>query len=98
MKGIAGKLFGARPLGLRLIWETGEWDPVAGFDDEVEDSSDEDEEDRKEADETADLGESPQPDGRTGKWIKREVELQDGPRQLGFCVDGLEAKIRVEIR
>lgn len=33
VKGIAGKLFGVAPLGLRLIWETGEWDPVAGFDD-----------------------------------------------------------------
>ncbi|KAI0148132.1 RNI-like protein [Hypoxylon sp. NC0597] len=99
VKGIAGKLFGARPLGLRLIWETGEWDPVAGFDDEVEDSSDEEEEEKKgEAGDTEDLGESSQPDGKMGKWVKREVELQDGPRQLGFCVDGLEARIRVELR
>ncbi|XXG93873.1 hypothetical protein Hte_000122 [Hypoxylon texense] len=99
VKGIAGKLFGAKPLSLRLIWETGEWDPVAGFDDEVEDSSDEEEEDEKrEAEEAAHLLENSQQDNRVGKWIKREVELQDGPRQLGFCVDGLEAKIRVEIR
>lgn len=101
VKGIAGKLFGARPLGLRLIWETGEWDPVAGFDDEVEDSSDEEEaEERreKEMEEAADADVGDQPDGGRGKWVKREVELQDGPRQLGFCVDGLEAKIRVELR
>ncbi|KAI1767586.1 Thioesterase/thiol ester dehydrase-isomerase [Hypoxylon sp. FL1150] len=103
VKGIAGKLFGARPLSLRLVWETGEWDPVAGFDDEVEDSSDEEEaEEGKETEieEVADPAVSTQPDSssRTGKWIKREVELQDGPRQLGFCVDGLDAKIRVEIR
>ncbi|KAI1376349.1 Thioesterase/thiol ester dehydrase-isomerase [Hypoxylon crocopeplum] len=100
VKGIAGKLFGTTPLGLRLIWETGEWDPVAGFDDEVEDSSDEEdaEEEKEKAGDTADLGESSQPEGRAGKWVKREVELQDGPRQLGFCVDGLEANIRVEIR
>ncbi|KAI1075815.1 Thioesterase/thiol ester dehydrase-isomerase [Whalleya microplaca] len=96
VKGIAGKLFGVRPLGLRLIWETGEWDPVAGFDDEVEDSSDEDMEEQVE--EAVHLGESSQPEGRAGKWVKREVELQDGPRQLGFCVDGLEANIRVETR
>ncbi|OTA97930.1 hypothetical protein M434DRAFT_91656 [Hypoxylon sp. CO27-5] len=100
VKGIAGKLFGARPLGLRLIWETGEWDPVAGFDDEVEDTSDEEEEEEKrgEVEDTEDLGERSQPDGKMGKWVKREVELQDGPRQLGFCVDGLEARIRVELR
>ncbi|KAI1142805.1 RNI-like protein [Hypoxylon sp. FL0543] len=99
VKGIAGKLFGARPLALRLTWETGEWDPVAGFDDEVEDSSDEENENEKqEAVDTDDLGETSQLDGKTGKWVKREVELQDGPRQLGFCVDGLEARIRVELR
>ncbi|KAI0385801.1 Thioesterase/thiol ester dehydrase-isomerase [Hypomontagnella monticulosa] len=99
VKGIAGKLFGQRPLGLRLTWETGEWDPVAGFDDEVEDSSDEEEEaERKELEDAAGLDESSQPEGKTGKWVKREVELQDGPRQLGFCVDGLEARIRVELR
>lgn len=112
VKGIAGKLFGAKPLSLRLIWETGEWDPVAGFDDEVEDSSDEEEgglEDRDAA-KTQPADYAPQQqqqqgttgasagEGRAGKWVKREAELHDGPRQLGFCVDGLEAKIRVEIR
>ncbi|KAI0600894.1 Thioesterase/thiol ester dehydrase-isomerase [Biscogniauxia sp. FL1348] len=103
VKGIAGKLFGVKPLSLRLTWETGEWDPVAGFDDEVEDSSEEDEE--GEQDKTKEPLEyitghekDITPEGRAGKWVKREVELQDGPRQLGFCVDGLEAKIRVEIR
>ncbi|KAI0483221.1 RNI-like protein [Xylariaceae sp. FL0804] len=94
VKGIAGKLFGIKPLRLRLIWETGEWDPVAGFDDEVEDSSEEDEEGSA----LAGLGERSQTDSMVGKWVKREVELQNGPRQLGFCVDGLEAKIRVELR
>ncbi|KAI1461889.1 RNI-like protein [Annulohypoxylon moriforme] len=101
VKGIAGKLFGTRPLGLRLIWETGEWDPVFGFDDEVEDSDEEEDEEKKEeadAGDAADLGESSQPDAKPGKWVKREVELQDGPRQLGFCVDGLEARVRVELR
>ncbi|KAH9888249.1 Thioesterase/thiol ester dehydrase-isomerase [Xylariomycetidae sp. FL2044] len=101
VKGIAGKLFGVRPLGLRLIWETGEWDPVAGFDDEVDDSDDEEDTEPQDIEgdgnlEPADISLSD--NSTTGKWIKREVELQDGPRQLGFCVDGMEAKIRVEIR
>jgi tubulin-specific chaperone E len=104
VKGIAGQLFNVKPLSLRLIWETGEWDPVAGFDDEIGDSSG-DEEDQKLVEEKQEKVEKvDRPDAnlqtgeRTGKWVKREVELPDGPRQLGFCVDGLEAKIRVEIR
>jgi hypothetical protein len=97
VRGVAAELFGKEPLCLRLIWETGEWDPVAGFDDEVEDSSEE--EDAQEETENADMNErTTQPEKRAGKWVKREVELQDGPRQLGFCVDGLEAKVRVEVR
>ncbi|GAP83592.1 putative tubulin-specific chaperone e protein [Rosellinia necatrix] len=99
VKGIAGKLFGVKPLSLRLIWETGEWDPVAGFDDEVEDSSGDEEdlpvmEERK----AGGLGGDAQQGEKAGKWVKREVELPDGPRQLGFCVDGSEAKIRIEMR
>ncbi|KAI0154830.1 Thioesterase/thiol ester dehydrase-isomerase [Xylariaceae sp. FL1272] len=99
VKGIAGKLFDIRPLGLRLVWETGEWDPVAGFDDEVEDSS-EDEEELRAAENRGGTGATKvsQAGERPGKWVKREVELSDSPRQLGFCVDGLEARIRVEIR
>jgi tubulin-specific chaperone E len=93
VKGIAGELFGLEPLDLRLIWETGEWDPVAGFDDEVEDSSEE-----EDVDETAAGEAAPQPEKRAGRWVKREVELQNGPRQLGFCVDGSDAKVRVEQR
>ncbi|KAI0193187.1 HotDog domain-containing protein [Xylaria flabelliformis] len=99
VKGIAGKLFGAKPLSLRLIWETGEWDPVAGFDDEVEDSSgDEEEVSAVDGREAATPEDNSKQAGKAGKWVKREVELPDGPRQLGFCVDGLEAKIRIELR
>ncbi|KAI1176658.1 Thioesterase/thiol ester dehydrase-isomerase [Nemania sp. FL0916] len=96
VKGIAGKLFGLTPLSLRLIWETGEWDPVAGFDDEVGDSSGDEEDPEGEQEE--DRNQQQQPGEKAGKFVKREVELHDGPRQLGFCVDGLEAKIRIELR
>lgn len=99
VKGIAGKLFGLPPLKLRLVWETGEWDPVAGFDDEAGDSSDEEEMEaergrREEA--GAPTSEAPQFASRGGRWVKREVELKSGPRQFGYCVDGLEVRIRVE--
>ncbi|KAK8083473.1 hypothetical protein PG996_002254 [Apiospora saccharicola] len=105
VKGIAGKLFGQKPLDLRLVWETGEWDPVAGFDDEVDvdddsggEGNDAEEEKQEAAAEAAAGGETLQTERKVGKWVKREVELRDGPRQLGFCVDGLEAKVRVEVR
>ena len=44
LKGIVGRLFNLRPMALRLVWETGEWDPIPGLDDDdwgVSDSDDE---------------------------------------------------------
>ena len=32
------------------------------------------------------------------KWIRREEELTDGTREVGFWVDGREARVRVELR
>jgi tubulin-specific chaperone E len=101
VKGIAAKLFGVSALRLKLIWETGEWDPVAGFEEEVGDSSEEEDAEQeleKVVSSTDALGGHYQLERKTGRWVKREVELKEGPRQLGFCVDGLEAKIRVELR
>ncbi|KAK4156918.1 HotDog domain-containing protein [Chaetomidium leptoderma] len=102
VKGVVGKVFGLSPLKVRLVWETGEWDPVGGFD-EADGDSEEEEEDleaewvRREG--TGGLGEEmPGLQTKAGRWVKREVELKDGPRQFGYCVDGLEAKIRVEKR
>ena len=46
VKGLVAKLFDVeRPLKLKLIWETGEWDPVAGFDEEVGNSDDDEDDD-----------------------------------------------------
>ncbi|KAM0329982.1 hypothetical protein ACHAQA_004151 [Verticillium albo-atrum] len=101
VKAIAGRMFGVPPLGVRLVWETGEWDPVGGFDEELGESSDE--EDGREAEMMVEM-EAAKGAGedvelrRGGRWVKREVELVDGPRQLGFCVDGLSVRIRVEVK
>lgn len=97
VKGIAGRLFERAPLSLRLVWETGEWDPVAGYDDEAGDSS-EDEEVAEEQREEKEYSEAQQPTNRAGRWIKREAELSDSPRQFGFCVDGFDVTIRAEPR
>ncbi|KAI5466189.1 hypothetical protein BGZ63DRAFT_375567 [Mariannaea sp. PMI_226] len=98
VKGIAGKLFGISPLKLALTWETGEWDPVAGFDDQEGDSSDEEEAEEERERQGIDTHASEDASGKPGRWIKREVELKDGPRQLGYCVDGQDVKVRVETR
>jgi Leucine-rich repeat (LRR) protein len=105
VKGVVGKLFGLSPLRLRLVWESGEWDPVGGFDEVDEESEEEAAEDLAEAEweRRGDVGgrlglEASELPKKGGRWVKREVELKDGPRQFGYCVDGLEAKIRVERR
>lgn len=95
VKGIAGRLFSHAPLKLRLIWETGEWDPVAGYDDDDAGDSSEDEDIVVQQEEIAKDGYSQQAN-RAGRWVKREAELRDSPRQFGFCVDGFDVTIRVE--
>ena len=100
VKGIAGRLFGMQPLKMSLVWETGEWDPVAGIYDRDGDSSDEEAEEMN----MDQIGTENQPNSegngvedRTGqRWVKREVILRDGPRQLGYCVDGPDVTIRIE--
>jgi hypothetical protein len=93
VKGIVAKMFDISPLKIRLVWETGEWDPVAGYEDEEGDSNDD--EDDAEVKGTETNGAATQEKGR---WMKREVEIEDGTRQVGFCVDGLDATVRIEMR
>lgn len=91
IKGLVGKLFGHRPLGLRLIWETGEWDPVAGYEDLQDDSEDEEPLE-------AEIGkEGEGKNDEKGRYMQREVEIEDGTRQIGFLVDDKTARVRVEI-
>lgn len=93
IKGIVGRLFGVRPLECKLIWEMGEWDPVGREEADVwscneEEGDDDQSRSRAEAD-----------DGKSrGKWVKREVELVDGTKGVGFWIDRREARTRVEPR
>lgn len=91
VKGIVGRLFDIKPLYVRLIWETGEYDPIAGYEDEEDDSSDNEDEDTKIAATKTSMNED------KGKWMKREVEIEDSTRQVGYCVEGMEARVRVEV-
>lgn len=94
IKGIVGRLLGVRPLGYKLVWEMGEWDPVGREEEDKwscsEEEGDDEDQDRSQAE--ADEGNS------RGKWAKREVELVDGTKDVGFWIDRREARIRVEPR
>lgn len=102
VRGIAGRLLGMSPLELQLVWETGEWDPVAGYEDgeDGQSSGDEEEEQLQQCQDgtTSSPGADDEDErgDKSGRWVKREVVLRDGPKQLGYCVDGLDVRIRVE--
>ena len=85
--GRVGKRLDLSPPKLKLIWETGERDPVRrgggdGGDDAPEwwDSSDEEEE-----------------GGGESEWVAREVHLVAGTRMVGSYFEGRTARVRVEI-
>ncbi|KAI9674719.1 MAG: hypothetical protein M1817_001623 [Caeruleum heppii] len=85
VKGLVGRLFSLEPSELRLISETDEWDPVSGRpEDDIWDSGSE-----------CDQDERPR---SKENWIKREVELVDGTREVGFWVEGRTARVRIEVK
>lgn len=85
--GMVGKRLGIAPLKLRLIWETGERDPIGrdgGYTGPSEwDSSDDDEELNS---------------ATAGGLVAREVEIIAGTRPIGTYIEGREANVRVELR
>jgi hypothetical protein len=89
--GMVGKTLGVMPLRLRLVWETGEHDPVArdsGYDGpEAWDSSDDSDGSDAEAGGSR----------KRAEYVEREVELVAGTRALGTYVEGGEARVRVEL-
>ncbi|MCJ1461526.1 hypothetical protein MMC07_000123 [Pseudocyphellaria aurata] len=95
VKGIVGLLFGIRPLGCRLVWETEVWDPVKG---EEEGWSCSEEEDEVGNDESGVERDKVMRENEKGKWVRREMELEDGIKDVGFWIDGREARVRVELR
>lgn len=102
LKGIVGRLFGQKPMSLKLVWETGELDPVAGYEEEW-DSSDEEEDEEVAAVDNQfprkrEVATSADEMVMMGNWVKREVELVDSTREVGFWIDGKEAMVRVELR
>jgi hypothetical protein len=83
--GRVGKRLEISPLKLRLIWETGERDPVRRGGDASDapewwDSSDEEDE-----------------SAAGSEWVAREVQLVAGTRMVGSYFEGRTARVRVEI-
>lgn len=100
LKGIVGRLFGIRPMSCKLIWETGECDPVKGQEDEgwsVSEDEDESEDGDRAPSSVPKLRKQSQEWDKT-KWEQRETELVDGTREVGFWVEGKEARVRIELR
>ena len=113
LKAFTGDLFRLPPMQLRLIWESNEYDPVqvqpprSGVEDEGEDNGitrwnvpdDWVEEDAGEdLDRGATTTKEEQEELIKKGFVRREVELVDGTREVGFWIEGREARVRVEIR
>lgn len=94
VKSMVASMFKLHPRKIRLIWETGEWDPVAGYEDVVSDFSDNEAE--TQGIDTSDQRMAVSVESKQGRFVKREQVIEDSTRQIGFCVDGQEATVRVE--
>ena len=89
-----GRAFGLWPGRVRLVWETGEWDPAERRRDDPDawsvGSSEEDSE-------AEDDGHGGKRDRKGREMVPREVELDPGTRPLGFWIETRQADIRVEV-
>jgi hypothetical protein len=93
VKALVSRLFDLPPYSFRLVWETDEWDPVekktgddgvAGWDEESDDEM---------------QAAAPVSSADTSRFVRREIELVDSTRDIGFLFQGEtgEMKIRVEV-
>ncbi|KAF9640164.1 hypothetical protein BFW01_g11970 [Lasiodiplodia theobromae] len=82
MLGVVGKRLELPPLDLRLFWETGDWVP-AGEEGAVE---------------VEEWDSSDEDEGKAGEGtVVREVEWVAGTKMVGTWVEGMEARVRVEV-
>ncbi|KGO64596.1 hypothetical protein PITC_093230 [Penicillium italicum] len=97
VKALVSRLFGLPAFGFRLVWETDEWDPVEkevgdeGVVEWDEDSENEDQPDIVSRLETTGDG----PD--KSRFVRREVELVDSTRDVGFLFQGEVGEVRVRV-
>ncbi|KAJ5871555.1 Leucine-rich repeat typical subtype [Penicillium soppii] len=97
VKALVSRLFGLPAFGFRLIWETDEWDPVEREAADEAADWDDDSEDEVQA-EQARPDSNPHAPGKS-RFVRREIELVDSARDIGFLFQGEigELRIRVEM-
>ncbi|KAJ5169573.1 uncharacterized protein N7500_002356 [Penicillium coprophilum] len=99
VKALVSRLFGLPAFGFRLVWETDEWDPVereVGVAAGIESDEDSEDEDRPVVGSGLEnTGDGPD----KSRFVRREVELVDSTRDVGFLFQNEvgEVRIRVEI-
>ncbi|KAL2809912.1 hypothetical protein BJX63DRAFT_403819 [Aspergillus granulosus] len=91
VKAIASRLFDLTPFDFRLIWETDELDPVSKENMDFEDEWDSEDDDEPQV--------STVQSHENDKFVKREVELVDTTKDIGFWFqpDLVEARVRIEL-
>ncbi|KAJ5544867.1 Leucine-rich repeat typical subtype [Penicillium sp. DV-2018c] len=96
VKALVSRLFELPAFGFRLVWETDEWDPVekVAGDGLVEwDDDSEDEEGAGVGFGVETTGDGPD----TSRFVRREVELVDSTRDIGFMFQGQVGEVRVRV-
>lgn len=93
IKALVSRLFGLPAYGFRLIWETDEWDPVDKDREDWDESSDEDEDEYE--DRATLTGKGVEPD--TDRFARREIELVDSTRDIGFLFQGQEGQMKIRV-
>ncbi|KAI3274298.1 hypothetical protein CBS147309_4202 [Penicillium roqueforti] len=99
VKALVSRLFGLPAFGFRLVWETDEWDPVEKqVGDEAVVEWNEDSEDELRPDIGSELEKTDNGLDKS-RFVRREVELVDSTRDIGFLFQGEvgEVRVRVEI-
>ena len=92
------------------MWSVGSSEAGESDNDDAEDDENDDDSDTSDdgggdgggnggAGDKEDRGKHETPNGiaRRGKWVRREVELVEGTRPLGYWIEGDVARVRVEI-
>ncbi|KAL9002753.1 MAG: hypothetical protein Q9180_009951, partial [Flavoplaca navasiana] len=101
LKAFLGRLYSIPSLELKLVLETDECDPVPAAKPEDDDwscsedySSDDERRSAGDGGDTKKAKEKGEREGRKEKdlWIRREIELVDSTRPVGFWVEGKEAR------
>lgn len=93
VKALVSRLFNLAPYSFKLVWETDEWDPVEKkTGDDGAAGWDEDSDDEMQAP-------APASSADTSRFVRREIELVDSTRDIGFLFQGEtgEMKIRVVV-